>query len=267
MIIKTRDFELNTRKLFVKCDCGNTPEFLVTYDQFESKITNCGCKTSYNENLNYHITRFKNITDLELLTIIYIGTYPGSELGIFRCVCSNYFVSNLRHVKEKRSTSCGCRDYERRCSRDGFSADPEYKVAYKAWISLNYRCNNNNTESKDYYNYQIRQITVCDRWKLENPNGFNNFIKDVGNVPSDMSEPSIERLNVNGNYEPSNCIWIERYEQNRNKRTNVLTREDIPVIKDLKFNKNLSCKDISKLYNCSISTIEKTISGQYWNDL
>ena len=267
MLIKTRDFKLNARKIFVKCECGNTPEFLVTNQQFNTKITNCGCITNHNIDLNYYSNLFKSITNLKLLSILYKSEINSSLLGLFECICNNYFVADLRHVKEGRSKSCGCEDHKRRSSRQGVSANPLYKIAYKAWISLNYRCNNNNPEHIDYYNYQMRQITVCDRWKLENSEGFNNFIKDVGNVPSDMSEPSIERKDVNGNYEPSNCIWIERSEQNRNKTTNVLTREDIPVIKDLKFNKNLSCKDISKLYNCSLSTIEKTISGQYWNNL
>jgi hypothetical protein len=71
------------------------------------------------------------------------------------------------------------------------------------------RCLNYN--SKDYTNYGGRGIKVCDRWI----NSFINFYNDMGDRPLGTS---IDRIDVNGNYEPSNCRWSTSKEQQNNKR-------------------------------------------------
>jgi hypothetical protein len=75
------------------------------------------------------------------------------------------------------------------------------------------RCLNPN--SKDYYLYGGRGIKVCDRW-LED---FQAFFDDMGSRPS--SNHSLDRINYNGNYEPSNCRWATVLEQARNQRKNI----------------------------------------------
>jgi len=72
------------------------------------------------------------------------------------------------------------------------------------------RCFNRNDAAFD--NYGGRGITMCDRWLK-----FDNFISDMGPKPMGFS---IERINNNGNYEPSNCKWIPRPDQGRNRRCN-----------------------------------------------
>jgi hypothetical protein len=68
---------------------------------------------------------------------------------------------------------------------------------------------------KKYPNYGGRGITVCERWTIKGE-GYLNFISDMGRRPSDNH--SIERVDVNGNYEPSNCIWLPIREQQMNKQ-------------------------------------------------
>jgi hypothetical protein len=69
--------------------------------------------------------------------------------------------------------------------------------------------------NKKYPNYGGRGITVCERWTIEKE-GYHNFISDMGKRPTD--DYSIERVNVNGNYEPSNCIWLPMNKQQLNKQ-------------------------------------------------
>lgn len=82
---------------------------------------------------------------------------------------------------------------------------PEYSV----WKGIKERCYNPN--SKDYKNYGGRGIKVCERWLKS----FPAFYEDMGNKPLSTS---IERINNDSDYEPSNCKWATRAEQNMNKR-------------------------------------------------
>lgn len=86
-----------------------------------------------------------------------------------------------------------------------------------AWRGIKQRCFN--VTNKDYKNYGARGITVCDRWLK-----FDNFIKDMGMKPS--PKHSIDRIDNNGNYEPSNCRWATKTAQvvNRRKFKNKLSK-------------------------------------------
>jgi hypothetical protein len=66
----------------------------------------------------------------------------------------------------------------------------------------------------EYPRYGGRGITICERWQL-----FENFLEDMGEPPAKNS--SIDRVNVDGNYEPNNCAWKTPAEQSRNKRNNI----------------------------------------------
>lgn len=88
----------------------------------------------------------------------------------------------------------------------------QFKSEYQSWMNMRERCNNPN--NKKYPIYGARGITVCERW-----NEFKNFMLDMGRKPDPKF--TIEREDVNGNYEPGNCKWISRKDQGRNKRNSV----------------------------------------------
>jgi hypothetical protein len=92
--------------------------------------------------------------------------------------------------------------------KHGMSNTPEYS----AWCNIKKRCYD--PSSKYYEHYGGRGIKVCDRWRYS----FSNFYEDLGLRPS--KDYSLDRINNNGNYEPSNCRWATKYTQVNNKRTN-----------------------------------------------
>jgi hypothetical protein len=86
---------------------------------------------------------------------------------------------------------------------------------YESWSGAKKRCTNPNTVG--YKNYGGRGISMCERWF----NSFENFFADMGICPDNFS---IERVNNDGNYEPSNCIWADRKTQANNTRRSLKNR-------------------------------------------
>lgn len=79
----------------------------------------------------------------------------------------------------------------------------------KAWRRMKTRCYNSNIP--DYKYYGAKGVVVCERWR----DSFENFLADMGERPS--PKHSLDRIDSNGNYEPSNCRWATDYVQSRNQ--------------------------------------------------
>lgn len=156
------------------------------------------------------------------------------------CDCGNEVLSSLAHLKSGHTRSCGCfRDDQIRLSntRHGLRKTPEYN----AWVSMKQRCYNKRYAR--YPDYGGRGIKMCDRWK----NSFEAFLEDMGPRPS--RDYSLDRYpDNNGNYEPGNTRWALRWQQDRNRRSNIIIRYngETYILTDLCAKLNLSYVTLRK---------------------
>lgn len=123
---------------------------------------------------------------------------------------------------------------------------------YGTWYQMRNRCTNEEHDSYD--SYGGRGITVCERW-LYPENGYDNFVADMGPRPQGYT---LDRIDNDGNYEPSNCRWADAVTQQRNTRHAKLKAEDVVVAFTLLDN-GMSQRAVSKIYKCSPSSIRRMV--------
>lgn len=135
----------------------------------------------------------------------------GGEVYWFcQCDCGNARDFRASSLRSGRAKSCGCYHKER-ITLHGMTAS----ATFKSWDSMLQRCLN--PHSPDYARYGGRGIKVCPQWVAS----FDAFLADMGLRPEGAT---LDRKDVNGNYEKSNCRWATLSRQQRNKR-------DTPMLK------------------------------------
>lgn len=191
----------------LKCNtCGAEKEVsALTFDQ----RTKFHCTKHYEQPVKFddsYIGRKNNF-----LTIIGMTkNKDGKKMFLCRCDCGNIKPVKPTFWETGKIKSCGCK-HDELISTHGGSNDRLYQV----WRNMKGRCENGNRD--EYNNYGGRGIKVCKEW--HDYAAFKKWAYESGydeNAP--FGECTIDRINVNGNYEPNNCRWISNVEQQKNKR-------------------------------------------------
>jgi hypothetical protein len=130
---------------------------------------------------------------------------------MWTCVCECGTIKEVygSHLKKGQSKSCGCLRKELQIERQTKHGKC-FTLAYKSWASMKQRCLN--TNAPKYPIYGGRGIMICERWMM-----FENFLADMGERPEGMT---LDRIDNEGHYEPSNCRWADIETQNNNKVRN-----------------------------------------------
>lgn len=185
------------------------------------------------------------------LTVIkYDGVASNNQsMWICKCDCGNTSKVMYGNLTNGSTKSCGCLRKEKKIK----NRPKEYSRLSTIFYGIKKRCYNPNSPA--YKNYGGRGIKICDEWLQKNGNGFKNFYKWA--ISNGYKQGlTIDRINVNGNYEPSNCRWATAKEQSNNRRNN-----RIVIYKEKKY----TLSQLSEYLNIKITTLSWRLEHN-WNE-
>lgn len=181
------------------CDCGRRAE-ISRSELVTGKTRSCGCLKG---------AKIKDLVGRKFGRLTVLTKFDMSPSGyrwLCQCDCGNERIIIGGNLNSGHTRSCGCLMRE----KNGRLNHPLCKV-YTGMID---RCGNPNNPS--FHHYGGRGVRVCNRWIVKN--GFLQFVEDMGDRPS--PKHSLDRRDVDGDYEPLNCRWATQKEQMRNTRVN-----------------------------------------------
>ena len=185
----------------------------------------------------------------KLTVIKYYGKNKNNQnIWLCKCDCGNEIIVNTGNLNKGNVKSCGCLQKEKAKEANlkycNIIHDKTFIRLKNIYNCMKYRCKNK---------YKSKNIKICDEW-LNFENFYNWSINNGFNINANDFQITIDRINNDGDCEPSNCRWVNQYTQSRNKSN----------VKLYEYNKECLCiKDLAKKYNIKYSTLYKRLnSGQ-----
>lgn len=192
-----------------KCDCG---EFKVVpaYRLKSGQTASCGCANR----IEVQIEAGRRYGMLEAICLV---PQPKTRKRYWLCRCD---CGNLKYIPEYclqtgQSSSCGCQKSTLASIANTKHGEADSRL-FHVWSSMKQRCSNPNRA--EYRNYGARGISVCEEWSNDYT-AFRDWALSTGydeNAP--RGKCTLDRIDVNGNYEPDNCRWVDAIAQAENRR-------------------------------------------------
>ena len=211
------------------------------------------------------------------LTVISLSVNRNSQgkiLWVCKCDCGNIKEVDGHSLKSGNTKSCGCYNREqaaKRLFKHGMSPNSKsndiYFHEYNTWVLIKQRCYNIN--NPDFIHYGNRGIIMFPGW-IDN---FQNFFDYLEQLPETRNQfelrtgekATLDRVDVNGNYEPGNLHWADREHQSRNRTYNVISSKDEADQIRLEYSQNnITEQQLASRYNCDRSTISRIINNRNW---
>lgn len=160
------------------------------------------------------MSELKDLTGLRFGRLIVVSrdenTKEGRATWLCRCDCGKTTVKQGKLLRNGHCKSCGCGEYENRVSNVTSHRLSNTRL-YTIWQGMKQRCNY--SKHKDFYNYGGRGITVCDEWSHD----FKSFY-DWSILNGYDDSLTIDRIDNDKGYSPTNCKWATAKEQRQNQR-------------------------------------------------
>jgi hypothetical protein len=198
------------------------------------------------------MSKFIDLTEQKFNRLLVIKREENDRFGktrwLCRCDCGNEKIINGNSLVSGSSKSCGCLNTEKIQLRNiknkhGETHGCSGTKTYRAWGSMIQRCTNSKHIGYKNYGGRDKPITVCDRWNPKKGGSFENFLKDIGEIPKGLT---FDRIDNNGDYSLDNWRLATRSVQAKNRRTNIKIDR-------------LCLKDYCKIKNLNYSTIRGRI--------
>jgi hypothetical protein len=231
----------------LKCECLICHSIFATYDGCEDSLIMC-C-SNYTKKLKLNLVGMV----FSKLTVLYniIDCNKSESKFLCKCQCGKFSVVYGKNLRKGFTTTCGCLLRDNKLTHGMTNTH-----IYNCWRSMIRRCYE---ESNNAYKwYGARGIEVCEDWK-----SFDKFYYQFG-ITWPGTGYSIDRIDNDGNYEPNNCKWSTRTEQNRN-RINTIDLNTATLIREDYSKNNISMAKLAEKYSCKTATVWQIIHNMIWN--
>lgn len=201
----------------------------------------------------------KNLIDLrgKRFGRLVVLEYVGDSRWKCKCDCGMIVYPSSGNLRKGDIRSCGCLRREEASKAHRTHGESKTRL-YRIWKAMRKRCNNPNDEC--YRLYGGRGITVCEEWSK-----YEHF-KEWAIANGYSESLSIDRINPDGNYEPTNCRWATASEQSINKREDCfkLSHADVKFIREKfrPYSKDFSGRQLAKQFGVSPSVISNIAHGK-----